>query len=75
MTADQLYEVSFEYKKTKLWKAMREEEIFAINLSGGRMGYVSILGASGGLCGLALDIGDWQLPQDFRGGSFQPVSE
>lgn len=69
MTAEQLYEVSFEYKKTKLWKAMREEEIFAINLSGGRMGYVSILGASGGLCGLALYIGEEGI------GSFRRILE
>lgn len=57
MTSDKLYELAFEYKKKKLWKMLRDTEVFAVKLSGGRIGYVSVMGAAGGHCALGLYIG------------------
>lgn len=57
MISEKLYELAFEYKKAKLWKALWDAELFAIKLSGGRIGYVSVAGARGDYCALALYIG------------------
>lgn len=58
MTSDKLYGLAFEYKKTKLWNILRDTEVFAVKLSGGRIGYISIMGMAGGHCALGLFIGD-----------------
>lgn len=58
MISEKLYELAFEYKKAKLWKALWDAELFAIKLSGGRIGYVSVAGARGDYCALALYIGE-----------------
>ncbi len=58
MISEQLFELAFEYKKAKLWKALWDAELFAVKLSGGRIGYVSIAGAAGGYCALALYVGE-----------------
>ncbi|MDO4328515.1 MAG: hypothetical protein Q4C66_04165 [Lachnospiraceae bacterium] len=46
MISDQLYTLAFAYKKTKLWETLRDTEIFAVRLSGGRIGFISIMGAA-----------------------------
>lgn len=58
MTSDKLYGLAFEYKKTKLWKILGDMEIFAVKLSGDRIGYISIMGKAGGYCALGLFIGE-----------------
>ncbi len=58
MISDKLYELAFEYKKTKLWEILWDTELFAVKLSGGRIGYISIMGAGGEYCALALYIGE-----------------
>lgn len=63
MISEQLYELAFRYKKTKLWNIIRDTEIFAVTLSGDRIGYISIMGGSGGHYALALYIGN----EDFQG--------
>ncbi len=58
MTRDQLYELAFQYKKTKLWKRLWEDDIFAVKLSRGEIGYVSVMGNVGEYCAIGLYIGD-----------------
>lgn len=56
--SDQLYKLAFEYKKTKLWTLLLDIELFAVLLSDGRIGYISILGRYRELHGLNLFIGE-----------------
>lgn len=58
MISDKLFGLAFEYKKTKLWNILWDQDVFAVKLSGGRIGYISIMGAAGRHCALALYIGD-----------------
>lgn len=58
MNLEKLYELAFEYKKTKLWKILWESELFAVKLSDGRIGYISIMGNLGEYCALGLYIGE-----------------
>lgn len=55
--AEYLLELAFRYKKTKLWKILREDELFAVRFSDGETGYVSILGMLGAHCAMVLYIG------------------
>ncbi len=57
MEREQLYELAFQYKKTKLWQKMWDRQVFAIKLSDGRIGIISIMGALGDFCALSLYIG------------------
>ena len=57
MISDKLFALAFEYKKTKLWKAMWDIEVFGVKLSGGRIGYISIMGGGGSHCALGLYVG------------------
>lgn len=58
MISEQLYELAFRYKKTKLWTIIWDTEIFAVELSDNRIGYVSIMGSGSQHYALALYIGD-----------------
>lgn len=58
MISDKLYELAFAYKKTKLWNFLWDMEVFAVKLSDGRIGYISIMGAAGEHCALGLYIGE-----------------
>lgn len=58
MICDKLYQLAFEYKKTKLWRVLWDTEIFAIKLSDGRIGYISIMGFRREHCAFALYIGE-----------------
>lgn len=58
MISDRLYRLAFEFKKTKLWQALWDSDVFAVKLSGDRIGYISIMGAAGKHCALALYQGD-----------------
>ena len=44
MSRDRLYQLAFEYKKTKLWKKIGKEDLFAVQFSNGRLGYCSAEG-------------------------------
>ena len=48
MISDKLFALAFEYKKTKLWNHLSDTQVFALELSGGRVGYISIMGRAGG---------------------------
>jgi hypothetical protein len=58
MISDKLYGLAFEYKKTKLWEILGDMDVFAVRLSDGRIGYISIMGFLGKYCALGLYIGD-----------------
>lgn len=58
MISDKLFGLAFEYKKTKLWNILWDRDIFAVKLSDGRIGYISIMGAAGKHCALGLYIGE-----------------
>lgn len=58
MISDQLYEYAFAYKKTKLWKILFDMDLFAVRLSDGNIGYISIMGAMGEYCALGLYVGE-----------------
>lgn len=58
MISHQLYEYAFAYKKTKLWKTLFDMDLFAVGLSDGNIGYISIMGAMGEYCALGLYVGE-----------------
>lgn len=58
MVSDRLFELALEYRKTRLWKRMEEDQLIAVRLSEGRIGYVSIMGAIGEHFALALYTGE-----------------
>ena len=69
MASDKLYELAFVYKKTKLWKKLWDNEMFAIKFSDGEIGYVSIMGKGGTYTAIAVYVGD----DGFR--SFRKIGE
>lgn len=58
MISDRLFALAFDYKKTKLWKSLWDTEIFALKMSDGTIGYVSIMGAGGSHQAVGLYLGD-----------------
>lgn len=56
MYPDQLYQLAFTFRKTKLWKSLYESELFAVALPGGEVGYCSVMGFGGEHLSLALYI-------------------
>ncbi len=57
MASDSLYRLAFEYKKTKLWNKLRDDEVFAIKLPDGETGYISIMGMAGDYIAAGIYIG------------------
>ena len=55
---DRLFELAFEYRKTKLWKKVTEANLFAIRLSDGRIGYCCVIGAFGSGRSIIMYMGD-----------------
>lgn len=55
---DQLYDAAFRYKKAGIWKKLWDNEVFAIKLTCGETGYISIMGRNGTYCALGLYIGE-----------------
>lgn len=58
MASDKLYELAFAYKKTKLWKKLWDNEMFAVKFSDEEIGYVSIMGKGGTYTAIAIYVGD-----------------
>lgn len=58
MDTDRLFELAFRFKKTALWKSIFEDQLFAVELSGGRTGYVSITGSMGDHIAASVYIGE-----------------
>lgn len=55
---DKLYELAYEYRKTKLWKKISEDQFFAIKLIDGQIGFINIMGAGNEYNAINLTIGD-----------------
>ena len=47
MISDKLFGLAFEYRKTRLWDILFDQDVFAVKLSGDRIGYIRIMGAAG----------------------------
>ena len=58
MTREKLYDAAFRYKKAGIWKKLWDSEVFAIKLTCGEIGYISIMGKDGTYCALGLYIGE-----------------
>lgn len=58
MISDRLYSLAFEYKKTKLWNSLWDTEIFALKMSDGNIGYITIMGADRSHQAVGLYLGD-----------------
>lgn len=58
MISDKLYALAFEYKKTKLWKMLKDTDVFAVKMSHGGIGYISIMGRAGEHCAVGLYLGE-----------------
>lgn len=58
MISNRLFALAFEYKKTKLWNKILDTEIFALKMSDGTTGYISVMGAGGSHLAIALYLGD-----------------
>ena len=57
MYSERLYSLAFAVRKTKLWKTLYDNELFAVSMSNGEIGYCSVMGALGEHLALALYIG------------------
>lgn len=58
MDLDNLYELAFAYRKTKLWKSLFDSELFAVALPDGEIGYCSVMGFLGEHLALGLYVGE-----------------
>ena len=55
---DKLYELAYEYRKTKLWKKISEDQFFAIKLNDDKIGFINIMGAGNEYNAINLTIGE-----------------
>ena len=56
MISDKLYQLAFEYKKTKLWKKLWDTDLFAIQPPDGPICYICVMGAAGDHCAIGAYI-------------------
>lgn len=73
--ADWLYDLAFQYKKTKLWTKLYDMDLFAVKLSDGEIGYISVMGKDGKVCSLALYLGDAGFRSFSRVASISPQTD
>ena len=57
MKPDRLYELAFQYKRTKLWKKLYDSDIFAVKFSDGEIGYCCVMGRMGDYISLGVYVG------------------
>ena len=57
MATDRMYELALRFKGTKLWQMLYDDEVFAVKLSDGEIGYCSVLGMLGDHYALTLYVG------------------
>lgn len=58
MATEEMYELAFRFKGTKLWQLLYDDEIFAVRLSDGEIGYCCAMGQMGEHFALAVYVGD-----------------
>ena len=54
MATERMYDLAFQYKKTKLWKKLYDTDIFAIRFADGTIGYCCVMGMMGECNAVAL---------------------
>ena len=57
MDNQSIYDLAYTFKKSKLWQLIREQQIFAVRLPDGQIGYCLIMGQNGEHMALSLHIG------------------
>ncbi len=58
MAEDTLYRAAYAYYGTKLWKDLRDSELFALRYPGNQIGYCCVMGMAGNHTALALYMGE-----------------
>lgn len=58
MATDKMYDLAFQYKGTKLWQQLYDDELFAVQLSDRAIGYCCVMGMIGEHNALALYAGE-----------------
>lgn len=58
MIPDTLYDLAFQFKKTKLWEKLFDSQLFAVRHADGGIGYCCVMGMMGEHLALALYPGD-----------------
>ena len=58
MATEKMYDLAFQYKGTKLWQQFYDDELFAVRLSDGEIGYCCVMGRIGEHNALGLYVGD-----------------
>ena len=61
-----LYELAFQLKSEKLWEKLSEEDLFAVRLPDGEIGYCSVMGMAGKHYALALYPGERGIQTYYR---------
>lgn len=54
----ELFKAAFDFKRAKTWSRLGAEDVFAVKLSDGKIGYVTVLGGGTEVYGLVLYLGD-----------------
>lgn len=57
LITEEMLDLAFQYKKTKLWKFLGDDELVAVELSDGEIGYLCVMGMLGEHLSLALYVG------------------
>ena len=55
---ERMYELAFQFKGARLWQQLYDDEVFAVKLSDGEIGYCSVMGKMGDHFALGLYVGD-----------------
>ncbi len=58
MSTDYMYDLAFKFKASKIWKTVYEQEMFAVKLPDGQIGYCQIMGIGGDHIAVAVYIGE-----------------
>ncbi len=58
MASEKMYDLAFQYKATKLWKILYDDELFAVRLPDGETGYCCVMGMLGDHIALSLYVGE-----------------
>lgn len=77
MATKRMYERAFEYRNAKLWKRLYDDDLFAVKLSDGEVGFCSVMGMMGEHVALGLYVGEsgYQGYQFIRSFEFDPDDE
>ena len=54
---ERLIQLAFEFRETRLWEVLADNDIFAVQLQSGEIGYCSVMGQAGEHYGLGLYVG------------------